>query len=129
MRCLACGTENEPQNRFCERCGRSLVGTCPTCGNEVSPAARFCGKCGTSLTTDAGEPLPPGADVRAGQPSVAERRLVSILFADLGGFTTGQEVGARDLLERAQATFERLRATPWLERADRVRLAEAAAGV
>jgi class 3 adenylate cyclase len=60
---------------------------------------------------------------------VAERRLVSILFADLGGFTTGQEVGARDLLERARATFERLRATPWLERADRVRLAEAAAGV
>ena len=40
----------------------------------------------------------------------------------------GDEERARELLELARETFERLRATPWLERADKVRLAEAAAG-
>src|SRR3954449_11335025 len=45
--------------------------TCPSCGAENPAAARFCMACGASL-------LPP---------SMEERRTVTILFADLVGFT------------------------------------------
>jgi hypothetical protein len=41
----------------------------------------------------------------------------------------GDQIRARELFDQARATLERLRATPWLERADRIGLAEAAGGV
>jgi class 3 adenylate cyclase len=50
---------------------------CPNCAHENPDEARFCSSCGTPLT---------------GQTTVAtpveERRVVSILFADLAGFTS-----------------------------------------
>src|SRR3954468_16700801 len=48
---------------------------CPTCGTANAPAAKFCSECGTAL----------GA--AAGVAPVEERRVVSILFVDLVGFT------------------------------------------
>ena len=47
---------------------------CPSCGEENSERARFCMICGTPLAAEA---VPPQE----------ERRIVSILFADLVGFT------------------------------------------
>jgi class 3 adenylate cyclase/tetratricopeptide (TPR) repeat protein len=52
---------------------------------------RFCGECATPLAAGAG--ASPAATVRSGPASapvapVAERRLVTVLFADLVGFTT-----------------------------------------
>src|SRR3954452_17961942 len=85
MNCPACGTENRPGRRFCAHCGAALEATCPSCGAANEPGDRFCGECGSSLaaaarTSDA---------ARASAPSpVSERRLVSVLFADLVGFAT-----------------------------------------
>src|SRR5262245_9677795 len=50
--------------------------TCPTCGQENPEIARFCLACAT--------PLSPGSD-RGG--TVEERKVVSVLFCDLVGFT------------------------------------------
>jgi class 3 adenylate cyclase/tetratricopeptide (TPR) repeat protein len=50
--------------------------SCPTCGGENSAAQRFCGHCGTAL-----EPT-------AGRLPTEERRLATIVFADISGFTT-----------------------------------------
>jgi class 3 adenylate cyclase/tetratricopeptide (TPR) repeat protein len=103
MTCTACGADNEPGLKFCDQCGATLASGCPTCGAPNRPSARFCGVCGTRLdaVTGLGSPAsrPPAA-----APPVAERRLVSILFADLVGFTTlaeGRDAEeTRELLSR-----------------------------
>jgi len=89
VRCPACAFENDPSHRFCAGCGAKLGRTCPTCGAEADPAFRFCPDCGSSLTTEerptpTGTPDPPPA-------APTERRLVTILFCDLVGFTTISE--------------------------------------
>ncbi len=61
---------------------------CQNCGVENPPEHRFCGGCGSSLTAAAAFEVRPAPSRE--QPS-AERRLVSVLFADLVGFTTLSE--------------------------------------
>jgi class 3 adenylate cyclase/tetratricopeptide (TPR) repeat protein len=102
MTCPGCGTENEPGGRFCEACGTPLASTCPSCSEPVKADARFCRNCGFQITGDA-----PATTPTAAPPSsapVAERRLVSVLFADLVGFTTLAEdrdpESTRELLTR-----------------------------
>jgi class 3 adenylate cyclase/tetratricopeptide (TPR) repeat protein len=76
-RCTACGQENAPHFRFCGSCGRPLPGPrCPGCGFENPAGQRFCGSCGCAL----GEAV-DGAGGRG------ERRLATVLFADVVGFT------------------------------------------
>ena len=103
--CPGCGTENEPGGRFCEACGTPLAATCPSCGEGVKSDARFCRACGFALRDD-GEPAPASAATvqPPNAPAVAERRLVTVLFADLVGFTTLAEdrdpESTRELLTR-----------------------------
>ncbi|MFL5841973.1 MAG: adenylate/guanylate cyclase domain-containing protein [Thermoleophilaceae bacterium] len=86
MVCSACGTENRAGRRFCNQCGAALEIQCPSCGAANEPGDRFCGDCGTALNGGR------AALATAGAPaSVPERRLVSVLFADLVGFTTMSE--------------------------------------
>jgi predicted ATPase/class 3 adenylate cyclase len=84
MRCGACGTENRTGRKFCTECGTSLSLVCPSCGAPVESGERFCGECGTALQRTA-EAQPAEA-----QPE-EERRLATILFADLAGFTAMSE--------------------------------------
>jgi class 3 adenylate cyclase/predicted ATPase len=83
MTCSSCGTENEAGRKFCKECAARLALTCPTCGAANSADAKFCGECAAPLAPPARQ-TPPTAAVPA---PVAERRLVSVLFADLVGFT------------------------------------------
>jgi class 3 adenylate cyclase/predicted ATPase len=87
--CSSCGTENEAGRKFCGECGTRLTVACAACGSSNSPIARFCGECGSALQVTAGDAAPrsAGATPTASEPQ-AERRLVSVLFADLVGFTT-----------------------------------------
>jgi class 3 adenylate cyclase/tetratricopeptide (TPR) repeat protein len=93
--CASCGTENEAGRRFCRECGTQLALACPACGTPNASGDKFCGACGTRL---GGESLPALA------PPAAERRLVSVLFADLVGFTAASEdrdaEETRELLSR-----------------------------
>jgi len=75
--CSACGTENRAGRKFCSNCGAPLAQACPACGAANEPDDRFCGECGAPL---GGEPTTPATPE-------AERRLVSVLFGDLVGFT------------------------------------------
>jgi class 3 adenylate cyclase len=89
--CSNCGTENDAGRKFCGECGGRLAAVCPACGATNSATAKFCGECATPLVAGAlpatKAPFHPGPSTPAEAP-VAERRLVSILFADLVGFTT-----------------------------------------
>ena len=90
MTCASCGTANEAGRKFCGECGRPLLAGCPTCGATNPPEAKFCGECGSNLVGGSRDAAPATADARtgsAGPERVAERRLVSVLFADLVGFT------------------------------------------
>lgn len=87
--CPNCQTENPETNSFCGRCGHALELLCSNCGTANPASNSFCGRCGTALGA-AVEPVAPAG------PAVTspERRLVTVLFADLTGFTPFSE--ARD---------------------------------
>src|SRR5436309_5411526 len=101
MNCPQCGTDNRDGTKFCVKCGAGLAAACPTCGAPFQVGDVFCGECGTQLTQAA--PASPAAVPRREEPA-AERRLVSVLFADLVGFTTVSEARdseeVRELLSR-----------------------------
>ena len=93
MNCRACGTANPEGVAFCINCGTPFTEACATCGTARIGTARFCGKCGTRFpdATDVPDSGPPRAGADADR---TERRLVSVLFADMVGFTPFTE--ARD---------------------------------
>jgi class 3 adenylate cyclase len=54
------------------------MSTCPACGEEIQASARFCASCGARLEAPA-------------DPAREERRVVSVIFVDLIGFTARAE--------------------------------------
>jgi class 3 adenylate cyclase/tetratricopeptide (TPR) repeat protein len=112
MTCPSCGADTEPGRKFCGECGTRLAVACTACGTANTPGARFCGECGTPIPgAVAGPTGAVGSGSSAAHPSngapagpIAERRLVTVLFADLVGFTTlaeGRDAEAvRELLSQ-----------------------------
>ncbi|MGI9667168.1 MAG: AAA family ATPase [Acidimicrobiia bacterium] len=85
--CASCGAANASDHAFCSTCGVPLATACPNCGTENGPANKFCFSCGTNLAT--AEPTASASP--APTESSGEHRLVSVVFADLVGFTTFSE--------------------------------------
>src|SRR6478735_5153360 len=106
MPCPSCGTENDPGRKFCGECGAALALVCTACGSPNPPGVKFCGECGTALGAQAA-PAPAPAATPA-----AERKMVTVLFADLVGFTAASEgrdaEDTRELLTRYFETCRRL---------------------
>src|SRR6266508_2416778 len=100
MQCAACGSENEAGRKFCGECGSALSAICPSCGGSNTPGVKFCGECGVAL---GGESTPISRPAPA-----TERKHVSVLFADLFGFTTLSEArDAEEVRELLSSYFER----------------------
>jgi len=100
--CPACQADNKEAAKFCNACGTPLALQCASCGTGHRPGQKFCDECGSAL---AGTSAPASLHAPAsdGAP-VSERRLVSVLFADLVGFSTLAEhrdpEEVRELLSR-----------------------------
>jgi class 3 adenylate cyclase/tetratricopeptide (TPR) repeat protein len=80
VQCLGCGDLRETAAPSCARCGAGLASLCAACGAGNPALAKFCGGCGGHL-----QPL---ADAASRLPrEKAERRQMTVLFADLVGST------------------------------------------
>jgi len=94
--CGACGATNAGGARFCSRCGSALGAACPSCGAPVEADARFCSNCGATLVPQ----------VAAGE----ERKLVTVLFADVTGSTTlGEHLDPERLRDILRTYFDAMR--------------------
>jgi class 3 adenylate cyclase/tetratricopeptide (TPR) repeat protein len=114
MECQQCGHTNRSEAKFCETCGASLARQCPNCRQEVRPGAKFCDQCGYALAAVApGEQSAPLRDaiidrfharlpeytprhlsekILASKSAMeGERKQVTVLFADIAGFTAFSE--------------------------------------
>src|SRR4051794_40641218 len=115
MNCGSCGFEVQSGFAFCPRCGTKQRQLCTGCGYPCAPDFAFCPRCGTPIEGLAKADrvqsppivLPSGNRPRAatapaaieaagtlhpGRPETeADRRTVTVLFADLSGFTTLSE--------------------------------------
>src|SRR5215467_11366606 len=97
-RCRQCGASVEAGHRFCGDCG-APVGGCPSCGEPITPGKKFCFSCGHPLNATlpalaAAQPGVTAASAGMAAGPVAERRVCSVLFCDVVGFTPLSE--ARD---------------------------------
>ena len=110
MHCARCGIENPPGAKFCRGCGVRLDAICPACRHPNLPGSRFCNDCGHQLVADAPSPsiatTAPASATRSDRSQASytpkhladkilkarsalegERRQVTVLFADLAGFS------------------------------------------
>jgi len=117
MKCEGCAFEAPADFSFCPKCGRKLAAHCPACGAEASPEFAFCPRCGSALGKQAAADAAPAAQAAAepARDAESDRRLATILFADLSGFTSISEGldpedvrGLQnDLLDTLRATLDR----------------------
>jgi class 3 adenylate cyclase/tetratricopeptide (TPR) repeat protein len=105
MTCSSCGTALLPGAKFCGECGTPAVAACRECGTQLVPNLKFCPECGTP--TEHAASMLSGSAVTSRPPGsapVAERRVTSVLFGDLVGFTALSEARdpeeVRELLSR-----------------------------
>jgi class 3 adenylate cyclase/tetratricopeptide (TPR) repeat protein len=132
--CPACRFENPAGAKFCGACGAPLALACPRCATQNPAGFKFCSECGSPL---AGRTTaPPAVDtepkdavfrvqeakVRAYTPAhlaekiltsapalEGERKAVTVLFADVAGFTRlAGQLSAEDLHAVMDGCFERL---------------------
>ncbi|HET6916655.1 MAG TPA: adenylate/guanylate cyclase domain-containing protein [Acidimicrobiales bacterium] len=98
--CSSCTAVNPEGYRFCGECGAILeAGGCPVCGAAHDPDQRFCGQCGANLSGARPE--------TAGH--LPERKLATVLFADVVGFTSLAERTDPEIVARmVDAAFQDL---------------------
>src|SRR5262245_26114398 len=132
MICSQCGFESPAGMRFCGRCGTALAARCPHCNAEAPPGFVFCGQCGQSLRP--GTPTAPAPAPAKPAPSApdrgvytprhladkilksrsaleGERRQVTVLFADVAGFTPlAEKLDPEEVHRIMSGCFERITA-------------------
>jgi class 3 adenylate cyclase/tetratricopeptide (TPR) repeat protein len=118
MKCPRCQQENPPQAKFCLECGTPLAPRCTNCGTQLPAAAKFCFECAKPV-------IAPGSGPRFGSPESytpkhlaekiltsraaleGERKQVTVLFADVSGFTSlSERLDPEDVHALMTRTFE-----------------------
>jgi class 3 adenylate cyclase len=104
MKCPKCQFGNPEGAKFCNQCGNRMQFICGKCGKQNALGSKFCSECGQDL----GKPLEaPQVDYSSPQSYTpkflatkilntrsameGERKLVTVLFADVANFTSISE--------------------------------------
>jgi len=101
MECPRCHAQNPDDASFCDECGSRIEAKCLSCGEPNRPSAKFCRKCGKHIAAVADAGARPQANsetpdrytpkhlaekiLYSREAMEGERKLVTILFADLKG--------------------------------------------
>src|SRR5437868_6285808 len=115
MNCAHCGFEVQNGFAFCPKCGSKQPSACPGCGYACEPDFAYCPKCGGQIDAAVKAGPAPSSTIPATAPKWvrapaltaeagrvvqgephrvdggANRRTITVLFADLSGFTTMSE--------------------------------------
>ncbi|MBI2467782.1 MAG: AAA family ATPase, partial [Candidatus Rokubacteria bacterium] len=110
--CPTCQAENPATNKFCGECGGRLPAASVACSHHNPVGQKFCGECGAALSVAAlgsQAALVPAALEREPAPTAytpkhlaekilrsrsaveGERKLVTVMFSDVSGFTAMSE--------------------------------------
>lgn len=129
MACTGCGFELLPSYAFCPHCGRRQPVACPACGVPCDAEFSFCPQCGTPRRPSSPAETAPREGVPAAaarqvsaRPSDtgtaatidavnpdADRRQVTVLFADVSGFTAlAERLDPEEVRAFQNALFEML---------------------
>ncbi|HEX9074500.1 MAG TPA: adenylate/guanylate cyclase domain-containing protein, partial [Anaerolineae bacterium] len=121
-RCVKCGSDNPIGVNVCGQCAAPLTRACGNCGFENPVSFKFCGNCGANVL---GAPLPRNFDREAlarqsampaalaekiaqvGKQIEGERRTVTVLFADISGFTgLAEKLDPEEVYNLIDGTFK-----------------------
>jgi class 3 adenylate cyclase/tetratricopeptide (TPR) repeat protein len=103
MKCSKCQAANPDDAKFCIECGGSLEFRCPKCGATTPARGKFCKECGCDLAEIKAPPVDYSqpqtytpkflADkiLSTGKSLEGERKLVTVLFADVANYTSISE--------------------------------------
>jgi class 3 adenylate cyclase/tetratricopeptide (TPR) repeat protein len=98
--CQGCGATLEAGARFCPACGTPSAQACASCGLPLPVDARFCPACGAPSSVAGAAPQAAAA---------RERKVATILFADIVGYTSLTEDNDPELVQSVVGSaFERL---------------------
>ena len=101
MKCPKCQFENREGAEFCSECGYKFELICPKCKTTIRVRSRFCDACGYDLSKIQDAPLIDYSNPQSYTPKFladkifttrssieGERKLVTVLFADVTNFTS-----------------------------------------
>ena len=120
MQCSNCGHTNAEGASFCSKCGTALTLACPRCATPYEPGDAFCSNCGSKLRDEAAtkddilryvpaELLEKLDTARRTRSMAGERRMVTMLFADIQGSTAAAErLDPEEWADIVNGAFERL---------------------
>jgi len=104
MQCPKCKFENRKVARFCKKCGERLEHKCASCGSPYEADSIFCDQCGHGLSESEEAPAINYNQPQSYTPKFladkilttrrsieGERKLVTVLFADVANYTAISE--------------------------------------
>jgi class 3 adenylate cyclase len=120
MKCPECQYNNKEGAKFCLKCGEKLGLKCPQCGKALPINAMFCDECGHDLLKPEESPPIDYAEPQSYTPRFladkilntrssieGERKLVTVLFADVANYTTmAEKMGPEEMHQIMDGCFK-----------------------